>query len=297
MSKIQDILESTAYVTENADHVRIDHERLADYAKTITPTHWVRSAPFPLHQLTEKARAQFALTFNSLSFSYWGDPSWRTTYQGSTCQRGTWSMIAAILNDKKLLDPGHQATITEEELARTLRGIPLLKERVRILNETGSVINEKYAGDVRNLIEASSGDAHALLERLIESFKHFQDNTTYKGKQIHFYKRAQATVQTLTGLGYKLEGELTALADYILPRKLREEGILAYSQELATIIDSKQPIPAKSNYEVEIRTATIQAVEQMKAHTTLTSADINDHLWLNGNPAKTEHHRTRTTDY
>jgi len=96
--------------------------------------------------------------------------------------------------------------------------------------------------------------------------------------------------------------KLTALADYKLPIFLRDEGILEYSVELAEIIDNKLEIPAKSEYEIELRACTIWAVEEIKnifaeMGVQMLSKEINDYIWLASSNAKSNHHRTRTTAY
>lgn len=55
-------------------------------------------------------------------------------------------------------------------------------------------------------------------------------------------------------------------ADYRVPQILREMGILEYSEKLAKIVDGKEEIPHGGELEVEIRAATVVAVEMIKKH-------------------------------
>ena len=85
-------------------------------------------------------------------------------------------------------------------------------------------------------------------------------------------KRAQILAADLYGA---LAGEglgdlaridvLTTFADYKIPQILRHFGVMRYSQALAGMVDGRQPLPAGSDQEVEIRSATIWAVELLRA--------------------------------
>jgi hypothetical protein len=58
--------------------------------------------------------------------------------------------------------------------------------------------------------------------------------------------------------------KLTAFADYKVPQMLRKFGVLEYIPELANKIDGYKEIEAGSREEIEIRAATIWAIEEMK---------------------------------
>lgn len=312
MSYTKRILETTRYVSHNAKHITLRPEKIKQFCQNFNEqkdTNWLDHTPFSLTDLTKKEMTHLMLTFNALSFSYWGDPYWQVTYEGTTHQRGSWSLIAALLRARKegtdIFDPTIQADVTARGLGYILRGnreIPLLNERSNILNQVGRVIRNDYKGDFKNIIDETL-TAPELLETIIETIPSFDDTASYQGKNVFFYKRAQALVQSMAVL-HQLPGtdELTALADYILPRKLRDEGILEYDQELAYIVDNNILILPKSTYELEIRASTIQAVEEIKRGLTtrnilITSKGINDHLWLTGAKEQSNYHRTRTTDY
>lgn len=308
------ILDSTKYVVDNSEHIKISQEGIEQFCRNVDfskekGTDWLKQSPFPIDELSEKDKTHLMLTFNALSFSYWGDPYWQVTYKDTTHQRGSWSLIAALLRAKEeginILNPEVQRDISLSDLKNVLRGnreISLIKERHKIITELGDIISTNYEGDFRNVI-GKNPDAYSLLATIIEEIPSFEDKGEYKGREIKFYKRAQALVESMAML-HPIENEhsLTALADYILPRKLRDEGVLEYSPSLAKTIDYKILIPAKSRFEMELRANTIHAVEQIKntLHKDglkLSSKEINDYLWLTGDQEKTTYHRTRTTDY
>lgn len=309
-----EVLDSTKTVVGCSKHIAICDGQIARFCEDKSPDaktdgDWLKKSPFPLGQLSEKDLAHLMLAFNSLSFSYWGDPYWQVTYKDTTYQRGSWSLIAALLRAREdgvdILDPSVQSGLSKSQLAKILRGnreIPLLEDRLRIINQVGQLIRDDYGSDFRNMIHEHT-DAVKLLSAIINQIPSFEDTADYRGMQVSFYKRAQALAECMA-VQFSLQGldRLTALADYILPRKLRDEGILIYDQELSGLVDNREDIPPRSAYEVEIRANTVWAVEKIKAQFAkkniyLSSKEINDHLWLTGDTENSEFHRTRTTAY
>jgi uncharacterized protein YqgQ len=176
----------------------------------------------------------------------------------------------------------------------------------------GKLLSDKYAGSYLNLINESNGSAQSLLTIIINDLPSFKDTSKYKKSDIYFYKRAQLLVSDVNHCLLKkgltgLEGisTLTACADYKLPQMLRKFGVIIYSDSLADKIDSMIEIDEGSDEEIEIRCATIVAVErivetyQSEGYKT-TAMNVNDDLWIlsqtlsaNSEP----YHRTLTTNY
>ena len=129
---------------------------------------------------------------------------------------------------------------------------------------------------------------------IIENFPSFEDSSTYNGKRVYFYKRAQLLVadivQAFNGHEFgKLENidKLTACADYKLPFVLRRLGIFSYSNYLADKIDNQIQINKDSEEEIELRANTIWVVELIKQKIKKKiphagSIHVNDHIWLLG---------------
>ena len=86
---------------------------------------------------------------------------------------------------------------------------------------------------------------------------------------------------------------------------LRKFGIIEYILELAAKIDSYKEIEAGSREEIEIRAATIWAIEQMKEtlmprFPQVTARQLDDHLWSLGqtkSPNDKPYHRAKTVFY
>ncbi len=318
------ILESTRFVVDHAKHVKINKNMLIEFCRHFDHTndenirHWLDDAPFDITKLNPDERLNFLLVFNSISFCYWGEPKWTIEYHGKFFD-GAWGMIAALkkgIEEGKLyLKADFLANISKDQLKYILRGnveIPLLEERWKILKEIGIILKKKYDGELGQLIKEGEKDAVKLLNLIIDTFPSFKDISFYKGKEIMFYKRAQLLVADIyqafkqNGYGYlKNTSQLTACADYKLPKILRKNEILVYSKELSNKIDHKIPIMKGSQEEVEIRACTIWAVKYLERLLEpkilyIDSIHVNDHLWLlsqNKFPDDKPYHRTKTTSY
>lgn len=317
-SQIEKILNSTYYVVNKSEHVRINTEKVNTFCENIKKldnitSNWLEQTPFNLEKLHEKEKANFLLVFNALSFSYWGDPYWQVTYKDQTYNRGSWSLVASILRSKEegtsILDASCLSSISSKELETILRGnrkIPLFEERLNILHTIGTTLSEKYDKDFKNVINASNYDAINLVDIIVQNFPTFEDISIYNNQKIYFQKRAQALVESTHSLFQDeiLENvnKLTALADYIIPKKLREEKILEYDSELSYKVDNKIKLEKGCKAEIEIRANTIWAVkyiqEELKNKSmNVTPIEINDYLWLTGGNKDTPFHLTRTTSY
>lgn len=322
------VLSTTKYVIDNSSQTRINQDAILKFCEGFdvkNNRHWLEDAPFDISDLEIENRLKFILLFNSLSFSYWAEPVWSTetqcwyepTWKINFQQRkhnGSWGLISdlvkSLLNGRLKLDCREWSSMSLENLASILNEdglvIPLLKNRLKNVREIGNVLLKKFDGKVLNLVKAASGDAVKLLDLVIGNFPSFADSSFYKGKEIFFWKRAQVFVSDVCdNFNLKNSDQLTACADYKIPMILRRFGILKYSKELSEKIDQKVLLSKDSEEEIEIRAATIWAVELMRKELmrnipNIKSIEINNHLWLLGqtkNPDDKPYHRTRTTAY
>lgn len=100
---------------------------------------------------------------------------------------------------------------------------------------------------------------------------------------------------------------LTAFSDYKLPQLLRTAGVLIYENDLSRRIDNYTALPQGSREKIEIRAATIQAVELLRERIEdYTGAKIftclldNCLWWMSQSEEfgeQSPHHRTRTIYY
>lgn len=122
-----------------------------------------------------------------------------------------------------------------------------------------------------------------------------------------FYKRAQIFVADVWGAfggagpgAFRDMERLTMFADYRVPAQLRAMGVLRYSPPLAGAVDAGRELPAGGEEEVEIRAATVRAVELMRGALAasvpgITSVTLDWWLWEAGEAgrdAQSPHHRT-----
>ena len=140
----------------------------------------------------------------------------------------------------------------------------------------------------------------------------YRDESSYLGRTIPFYKRAQITASDLatafgdTGLGaFRDLDDLTLFADNLVPHVLRRAGVLVYDAALVHRIDAAENIEAGSPPEVEIRAVALHAVEGLVARmrelgSETTARELDTLLWTRGQRPEIKaspRHRTRSTFY
>jgi len=135
----------------------------------------------------------------------------------------------------------------------------------------------------------------------------------YAGRRVFLYKRAQilaadvwAAYGRQTGgespFAFRDMGRLTMFADYRVPQLLLPLGVLRYSEGLEARVRAGEELPAGGEEEVEIRCASVQAVERLRAVMGggLLSVELDWLLWQRGEEQKDAlppHHRTRSVCY
>jgi Potential Queuosine, Q, salvage protein family len=314
------VLESTRPVVEAARYVRLDHaaiKRLTDRlaATPFQRPEW-RVEPHWWDDDSERT-AQYVFVLDSLNFCFWGEPKWRLEYDGRSWD-GYWALAAclrrALQAGAPLLDADFLAEVDASKARELLKGdgyLLLIEERAESLRQLGRALLDSYQGQAANLVAAAGGSAVDLVRRVVEELPSFNDLSRYDGGPVRFYKRAQILCSDLHG-AYAGQGlgafhdldQLTAFADYKLPQVLREVGVLVYERGLAERIDAKLELDAGSPEEVEIRSATIWAIEELRRALSsrglqLKAFEIDWYLWGLGQQGDwpRPYHRTRTVFY
>lgn len=321
------VLTATATVVREGTLVTLDAdsaERLATrWAKQPWPAYASDFAAMHFNDGSERT-ANWMLLVDALNFSFWGEPGeprWSVEWHGKTWD-GYYALAAALTRAMDagvpLADATFLANLSAGQLADVLRPapgcppIPLFDERLANAREVGRVLGDSYGGQMSHVIEAAGYDAVALALLLARDFPSFADIAEWNEQPVPFLKRAQICVADLhttsggTGWG-AIRGieRLTAFADYKLPQMLRREGVLVYEPELAEIVESYTLIPPGAEAEVEIRAATIWAVELLRqvlarAGIQQTASAIDYRIWLESQgapPDNVPYHRTRTIYY
>lgn len=299
--------ESAELIAKNAIFVKIRNdgiEKLGDVLIQEINSGHLKPTNFGQAEVHPKPEDPFALDWlfvvDTLNFCFWHhekEEGWKV--DGYT---GYYALCAAInraLKEKvDILNPKFYSTITEDQLEKILRSdtkvkIPLLSERVKCLHEVGAVLLENFEGTFANVVKKAESSAKNLLDLIVDNFKCFRDEATFKGQKVSFYKRAQILIGDIwacfngNGIGYFKDIDvITMFADYRVPQSLLWYGVFDYIEELE--VQLKQNIIFKNGdiEEQEIRGCSIHAVELLKEYTNkqlekekINSILIDHFLW------------------
>lgn len=225
----------------------------------------------------------------------------------------------AFVAGHPIFDGRWLAGVTRADLARLFDGsieMPMLDERVVILNQVGRTLVERFDGRFHvwagTCDRAVVTDGDGLLERLVADFPRFEDSSDFEGRRVSFYKLAQLCVWMLHAVYMRLGGpgisgleHLTAFADYIVPVALRLLRIVEYSPDLQARIDGGVLIDHDSADEIEIRAHSLYATalltdainELRPADRKIVIPQVDFRLWKSYHATFWPHHLTRTTMY
>ena len=278
------VREHCAAVAESARHVAID----LDAAGRIEP------GPPPVldperHYLEgpREEVATYLLTLDAINFGSGWFPTLRKRPGCSGYYTVAWALadhfrahgpldlaapdLAPVLGQ----DPGHPLVALYEEALRSLH----------------SFLAGRTALEV---IEGADGSACRLAVDLASGMKFFDD--------VGFWKRAQIVPNDLALAGvasfHDLD-ELTIFADNLVPHVLRVDGVLRYTPELASLIDSGELLPRGSEEE-EIRACAAHACVHIARELGVPERTLDTWLWDRGQAPRYKaipRHRTRTVFY
>jgi hypothetical protein len=324
-------LEKIDEIVAESSHVKVDTNKLSELAvkyskEQLLLPKW--DAPVFMKGASEEV-VDFMMLGNSINFAFtdfatgnkYEFPYANINWAGAF---GMWSSIKSAHEEgKPVLDGGYLAELTLEgakKIFNRTSQIPMLQERVKILNEVGKTLVEKYDSHFHNVLEASKGrifdGGRGFVEILTRDFPSFDDRAEYRGRQVVFNKRAQLAAIMLHEK-FLAEGKdlfrkrdvdtLSVAADYELPRVLHILKVINYDADLERKIKEGELIPAKSEEEVEIRANTIFAAKQLQDRINhlrggvdeVNALHIDYRLWNEGRQYKDaeRHHLTVTTAY
>jgi hypothetical protein len=306
------VREAVWWIVERARWVSLDFDALRKLADELvkegTPS-WPREYHFVGE---EELTLRYLLVLDALNFCFWpGKGSWYIEGPGGERLDGYYALAYGLKRAAErfpeFFEPGHLAALSEKGLREVLGDIPLLPARVRIAREVGQALLR--FGSARAFFAV--GSCAGIVERATAHMPSFRDAALYRGRWVPFYKRAQILCSDIHG-AFGGEGPgalsdldwLTAFADYKLPQLLRARGALGLHPALAARIDGHEGIPAGSDEEVEIRAATVQAVELLVEELSrlgrcVRAFEVDWLLWnlSQGRDFPFPYHRTRTIFY
>jgi Potential Queuosine, Q, salvage protein family len=240
--------------------------------------------------------AEYVLVLDTLNFSFWGAPG------------GYWRLAEALRDAFERGDPLWEAErlseLDEGRLRAIIGDLPLLDRRVEALHELAALAVREAAGELAGLVPPSAPELAGFLSRNLESFR---DVARYGELEVPFLKRAQIAAADLWGSGavaYPDVDQLTCFADYKLPQALRHLGAIEYTDHLARKVDDWVELEPGAPEEVEIRAATVVAVEKLRDRLEdqgrrLLAVEVDWLLWdlAQGLFPVRPHHRVRTVFY
>jgi hypothetical protein len=295
---LDEIRAAAARISDSARYVRIQPNRLAEYAASL-PLEQAQLDPTSHYVGDTQATLTYVLTLDAINFGSGYFP-WLNKRPGMS----GYFTVASSLKDFFELHGAPSAAdlmrLTPEACAgifgQTLDGPAgeLMGLFAQALNDLGELVATGYGGSFGALAEA--GSAERLIQRLVE-MPFYRD--------VPFYKRAQLTAADLSTAGVvRLDGleKLTIFADNLVPHVLRLDGVLAYDPGLVARIEREELIPSGSTEELEIRGCALHAVELLADHLgkTATPMQLDYVLWNRGQGARYKavpRHRTRSVFY
>lgn len=306
------ILETSREVTEKSKHVKINEKELENFINKSDwqiKSHWLSTNPYEIYNLPIKDLVNFLIIYDSICFSFWGNPKWQIKTETKEID-GAIALIYALLKLRKKECHLNFEKITYDEFKESLKGnteIPFQEERYQIVKEISKTINQNMNGDFYEYTKDITTDID-LINLILKKFPSYEDKRTFGGKTIYFYKLAQLTVSDILRMREKKEkrkmdySHLVGCSDYKIPQILRALNILEYDETLSNIVDEEIIIKENDELEVEIRANTIVVIDKIKKKlkNKITAIEINDYIWNLSQQNKENlkpYHKTRTTNY
>ena len=323
------VLKSVLPVIEQSTHVSTSLDKVQEVASWMAYEHFsipgdTGTGPFDMGKDPDLL---FDVNFfiGALNFAFTDfatSVKFAVDYQGQTWSdtEGMFARIhEALAAGQDIFSGQHLASVTRDDLARLFAGnveLPMLEERVEILNEIGATLVDRHQGSfhafVRSCAPAMYADGEGLMERMAQEFPRFDDSSLYHGQKVEFHKLPQLTLWSLHRALFRsgqwalkdLE-DMTAFADYIVPVGLRLMGLISYAPELEAKIMAGQIIERDSDQEIEIRAHTVYATalltdainEIRPPDQQIVVPQVDFRFWNTYHDTFWPHHLTRTIMY
>jgi hypothetical protein len=322
------VLDSLRYAIESSRDVRTNHEKIVEVAS------WMAYEELPMPEFVlphgighgdPDEAIDFILVADVIDTAFTDferHEKFQVDYAGKhwSDSEAEFACIKRAL-DKGIpfLDGNYLARITRAELNEVFKGnieMPMLDEKLEVLQQAGKVLAEKYGGRFHRFVHSCStklyDKGNGLIDRLVTEFPRFNDASLLDGHEINFYKLVQLGIwmlyATLNRKGkFPVDdiAKMTAFADYIVPVALRLHGITSYSAELERAIQSHELIPRDSRWEIEIRAHCIYATALLTEEINKLRApdrqvlipQIDARFWVPFHTTSWPHHLTRTIMY
>jgi Potential Queuosine, Q, salvage protein family len=277
-----------AWVAARAGSVRVEIDEVVAYAAGLPATAEL-PPPDPATWLGEgdrEAQAAFIVCLDAINFG----SGWWPTIRKRPGHSGYFTIAAGLTERFREVGPWpatELARLSASDLAPALGqdpSHPLVEDYAATLRDVGAHVEADYGGRFEAVVEAADGSAVALAD-LLGGWRVFADVSTYEGREVPFFKRAQIAAADLNRNGVAAlrdESQLTAFADNLVPHVLRVDGLLRLDPGLEARIESGELLEHGSPEEVELRACAVHAVELLAAASPLSPAQIDAVLWNRG---------------
>jgi hypothetical protein len=322
------VLDSLHYAIESSRDVQTDYNKIVEVAS------WMAYEELPMPEFVlphgigqgdQNEAIDFILVADVIDTAFtdfekhekfqmeYGGKQWSDSEAEFACIK------RALDQGAPFLDGNYLAKITRAELDEVFRGnieMPMLDEKLAVLQQAGKVLAEKYSGRFHKFVHSCSprlyDHGNGLIERLVTEFPRFNDVSLLDGYEIKLHKLVQLGVwmlyATLNRHGrFRVDDidKMTAFADYIVPVALRLHGITRYSDQLENAINSHQLIPRDSRWEIEIRAHCIYATALLTEEINkirpkdkqVLIPQIDARFWVPFHTTTWPHHLTQTIMY
>ena len=319
------VLHSLTPVIENLKEIEINLEEINNVAD------WLAYEEFasPLSHKSKKNPEQVirtTLLINTLNFAFTDfkkSIKYEIEREGkilSDSEAMFTQINETIASGINLYDGEVLSSLDMNQLKKIFSGnieMPMMSERIEILNEVGEKLSSTYKGDWMNFINQGPrklySEGEGLIERLIVEFPRFDDKSSIDdGQEVHFYKLAQLSFWgihgELSGAGHFVVEDMekmSAFADYIVPVALEVMKIISYSDNLKDKIMNGEIIERDSIEEVEIRAVSLYATAVLTQEVNkrqpldkqIIIPQLDYRLWKQYHATHRPNHLTITTMY
>lgn len=306
-------------VAAEAEFVRIDRDRIKEYARSLPAVSPDAAGHDPEYHYLGRGddTAAFFVMLNTVNFGSGYFPGLKKRPGRS----GYWAVAGGLKNYFDVFGPftAEQLQVLTAADCRRIFGQtpedPAVQELMALyaeaFNDLGDFLIGNFNGSCTEMIRRAAGSAERLIELLAE-MPFFQDVAVYRSATVPFYKRGQLMAADLSlafdgrswGAFHDLEC-LTIFADNLVPHVLRVDRILVYHESLQARIQAGELIPSGAPEEVEIRACAVHAVELIRRALDdrgiqAPAARIDTALWTRGQQPSYKavpRHRTRCVFY
>jgi hypothetical protein len=279
-----------AWVAGRARSVRIEEGAIEEYARGLIPAAELTDGTpeSPLAEADRETRAAYAICLNAINFG----SGWWPTIRKRPGLSGYGTIAAGVtarFGDAGAWTPAELARIDIEEVAEVVgqdRDHPLVGQFSAALRDVAKHVLDEHGGRFEAVVDAAAGSA-AGLAASFASWQAFDDVSTYGGRRVPFFKRAQLAAADVDRAGvadFPDRGRLTAFADNLVPHVLRVDGVLRLDPVLKDAIEAGELLAHGSAEEVELRACAVHAIELLAAATggRLSPPEIDAALWNRG---------------